>query len=348
MTLRRPSGGLLIILASILLIFSLNLNFRTTATTQLSPHLLTSSLLDKTIPIPFGHQNYIHHHTNPASVPAPAPAPKLLPKPKRDDEATHYYDEAVCKGEQALNKIKNQAPTDRTFTRQDQVDAWEVIESRGGVPADMYPALQELDIPYDADSVKGVFASQNKGFKTSDGEMHPKTSGSYTNLFIPDTRTSTIIALNNHSPSAYALPGSPLPSLHRWSDVIWQNWTSICTATSTPPSALRYIIHRDIFTTSTRRIMEYIEVVGKDGLDLPWPGNVYGMDSEDGKALLGSVHGLGVAWLVVDHSGVLGRREGLKVRIWTAVSRPAPTRKTPRPVGKVVYLLGFELVGGAV
>lgn len=148
--------------------------------------------------------------------------------------------------------------------------------------------------------------------------------------------------MDNHSPSAHAGSGVTVPTLNRWSDVVWQNWTAIAAAASTPPNKLRHIIHRDVFTSSTRLIMEYIEVAEKDKLDLPWPGHEYDMRSEDGKALLGTVHGLGIAWLVIDHSDVLGRKVPV-VRIWTVTWRPPPSRRGGRPPAKLYYFLGFEL-----
>ncbi|KAI4283338.1 MAG: hypothetical protein L6R38_002223 [Xanthoria sp. 2 TBL-2021] len=330
MTLRRPSGGLLIVLASVFLIFSVNLK-RGTNIDQLSPQHLKISQLEKSIAVPFGQDSFIHQHT----------ILNIKNKYERRQD-NHFYDDAVCKGEQALDKIMNQAPTGRVFTRQDQVDAWEVIESRGGVPAELFPALRDLDIPYDQDSVKGVGTYQNKDFHTSDGQTHPRTSGSYNNLFIPAGSESAIIAMDNHSPSAHAGSGVTVPTLNRWSDVVWQNWTAIAAAASTPPNKLRHIIHRDVFTSSTRLIMEYIEVAEKDKLDLPWPGHEYDMRSEDGKALLGTVHGLGIAWLVIDHSDVLGRKVPV-VRIWTVTWRPPPSRRGGRPPAKLYYFLGFEL-----
>ncbi|KAI4251063.1 MAG: hypothetical protein L6R42_008519, partial [Xanthoria sp. 1 TBL-2021] len=160
MALRRPPGGLVIVLASVLLIFSVNLK-RGTNIDPLSPQNLKTSQVEKSIAVPFGQDSFIHQHT-------------ILnienKHEKRQDD--HFYDDAVCKGEQALDKIMNQAPTGRVFTRQDQVDAWEVIESRGGVPAELFPVLRDLDIPYDQDSVKGIGTYQNKDFHTSDGQTH--------------------------------------------------------------------------------------------------------------------------------------------------------------------------------
>ncbi|KAL9026134.1 MAG: hypothetical protein Q9196_005152 [Gyalolechia fulgens] len=140
-------------------------------------------------------------------------------------------------------------------------------------------------------------------------------------MFIPDPRKGTIIAKNIHSPLQRGLPNQPLPALHRWSDVVWQNWTGVAGAQA---RHLRYVIRENIITPDVRRLIEYVEIAARpDDLDLPWPGTVYDMRSDDGRALLGSAHGLGVAWLVIDHSNVLGRKIPA-VRVFTAASMENP------------------------
>lgn len=132
------------------------------------------------------------------------------------------------------------------------------------------------------------------------------------------------------------MAAKPVPALHRWSDVVWQNWTDIAGAQA---RNLRYIIRENILTPEVRRLIEYIEIQHEpDKLDLPWPGNVYDMKSEDGLALLGSPHGMGVTWLVVDHSNVLGRKIPA-VRVFTVGSRERPGL---RPFQWLYYLV-FEL-----
>lgn len=69
--------------------------------------------------------------------------------------------------------------------------------------------------------------------------------------------------------------------------------------------------------------MEYILLEGPDNLDLPWPGLLFDMRSADRRALLGSVHGMGVAYLVKDHSDVLGRKVPA-VRIFTVAEGEDP------------------------
>ncbi|KAL8767900.1 MAG: hypothetical protein Q9209_005686 [Squamulea sp. 1 TL-2023] len=298
----RHPRSLLFVLGAVLLFHTLKVKQDTNVEPQqFEPHRLVRKAA-----LIIGHHDSLHHLTGVITE------SRLE---KREDE--HFYDEAVCKGEQALNKILNNPPSTRVYTQQDQIDAWAPTQRRGGVSPELYPALRDLNIPYDQDTVRGVATFQSKLISISNDQIHPQTNGAFDNLFIPAGRESAIIAVNNHSPKAYAVPGSPLPALHRWSDVVWQNWTAI---TGNNARQLRFVIHQDVFTSPTRKVMEYIEVAEKDKLDLPWPGQTYDMRSDDGKALLGTVHGLGVAWLIIDHSDVLGRKIPA-IRIFTVVTR---------------------------
>ncbi|KAL8953926.1 MAG: hypothetical protein Q9222_000213 [Ikaeria aurantiellina] len=195
-------------------------------------------------------------------------------------------------------------PTTRVYTGQDQVDAWNILQINGGLSLETTAVLQKL-IPTAPTIVKEVVSSQSIPFATPDGVIHSATFGQYANIFIPAGGSSTIVAVNNASPRVNAGVDEPVPRLSRWSDVVWQNWTAIAGGNA---NKLRYIIREQIITEETREIMEYIKVAKEDGLNLPWPGSVYDMRSDDGKALLGTVYGLGVAWLIIDHSDVLGRK----------------------------------------
>ncbi len=47
----------------------------------------------------------------------------------------------------------------------------------------------------------------------------------------------------------------------------------------------------------------------------PWPGKTFGLETNEGKALLGTPNGVAVGWLLIDRYREMGRREP-KVTIW--------------------------------
>lgn len=50
-------------------------------------------------------------------------------------------------------------------------------------------------------------------------------------------------------------------------------------------------------------------------LGLVYPGLEFGMETDEGKALLGTPNGRGTAWIVMDHLGEMGRRR-FRCRVW--------------------------------
>lgn len=106
-----------------------------------------------------------------------------------------------------------------------------------------------------------------------------------------------------------------IPPLYRASDVLWLYWTLVAKEEA---GQIRYIIHENVVTAFTRKVMEYIWRAGPDALVLPWPGQLYDLRSEAGRALLATPHGIGIAYLIADHSDKLGGKKYPAVCIFTA------------------------------
>ncbi|KAL8902655.1 MAG: hypothetical protein Q9207_004493 [Kuettlingeria erythrocarpa] len=69
---------------------------------------------------------------------------------------------------------------------------------------------------------------------------------------------------------------------------------------------------------------------GPDTDFLPWPGQLYDLTMEEGKAMLATAHGVGVAYLVADHSDTLGGKKYPAVCIFTAPARQEDTMRPER------------------
>ncbi|KAL8704785.1 MAG: hypothetical protein Q9201_002056 [Fulgogasparrea decipioides] len=224
----------------------------------------------------------------------------------------HYY---VCKGGAALRMIEENPPSTQVPTTQDLANGWKLDEEAYlELNDNLLPALDGLGIPHD-DNVQAKSWAQIKVFTDQQGNIHPPTGGYYDTLFIAHSDKGTIIATNNVSPEKEA-PGAALPPIWRWSDVVWAQWTELAGAQA---SKLRYIIRDNVATDITRALIEYVEGSHPDNLNLPWPGHMYDMQQWPGQALLGSPHGIGVAYMITAHSNVLGRRSPW-VRIFTALN----------------------------
>lgn len=74
--------------------------------------------------------------------------------------------------------------------------------------------------------------------------------------------------------------------------------------------AIRYIGHEWIVNDNTQSIFDYLIIskYGRRDPILDWPGLVYNVTSNEGKALLATPNSLSVAWMMIDHAAVLRRR----------------------------------------
>lgn len=144
----------------------------------------------------------------------------------------------------------------------------------------------------------------------------------YHNKYIPDPSKGAIISEANFSPRFKAGPTAEIPPMNRWSDIVWLLWAK---EAGDQAKNLRFIFRDKVNGNVTRGIIERIHQLEDhpDTLDLPWPGHTYDMRTDDGKALLGTPHGIGVAYLIRDHSNVLGRKIPF-VHVFTVSNEPPP------------------------
>ncbi|KAL8787207.1 MAG: hypothetical protein Q9213_002318 [Squamulea squamosa] len=103
-----------------------------------------------------------------------------------------------------------------------------------------------------------------------------------------------------------------IPALNRLSDVLWYMWNIV----TNEPETLRYLGREGIINTASKSIMDEIFVKAVGTTLVPWPGISYGLNTDEGKALLGTPNGVAIAWILIDRYRELGKRE-LRVRIWT-------------------------------
>ena len=124
-----------------------------------------------------------------------------------------------------------------------------------------------------------------------------------------------IVATHNHSPThaidqdeAVEIAGQlvpwqrRLPEVQRWSDVVGALWAD---RAGEHTCRLKYIFRQGIVTPKTMSIM--CEVLKRqrrrsvEDLSFKWPGCRLRPSDEDFRALLGTPHGAGIAFLLRDH-----------------------------------------------
>lgn len=122
-----------------------------------------------------------------------------------------------------------------------------------------------------------------------------------------------------------------IPRMNRWSDIVWFLWAK---KTGAFADDLRYIVKDNIVNKPTRSVIDQVFGIPANTLELQWPGKTFDVrNSDQGKALLGSPLGSGIAWVLADNKKVLGNRS-VKITIFTG-----------EPNGKATkYFAIFELV----
>ncbi|KAI4221710.1 MAG: hypothetical protein LQ349_007782 [Xanthoria aureola] len=231
------------------------------------------------------------------------------------------FEAAKEKGAQYLTAYQSAFECDRTpgpvFTEDQFKNAWKDEPLNGDfVDEDWQTAL---GIPARPPNYVATKHSQTVApFVSATGQnVKDETGGSYKLQYIPST--GAIIVLGAYSPDfivgteGIAKIDRPavIPQLNRLSDMMWYRWNSLVT----DPATLRFIGHDNISNRLSQNIIREILLRTTGDRFSPWPGNSLGLNTDDGKALLGTPNGIGVAWLLLDRYRDMGKREPT-VTIW--------------------------------
>ncbi|KAL8737789.1 MAG: hypothetical protein Q9181_001352 [Wetmoreana brouardii] len=347
----RGCGAFLVLTASIILLSAYDFYLRPKHVSSHSfsnpqtPFQETSSTeVIRSIALPFGDR----YHSPNFSV-------LLLHSPlaKRQDAQQLYYD-ARCKGlryyERVQERYRGTVPGGTNFEQKDIDDAW-TQKREQGVPRDVWEpwfGAKLGRVPGRGES-SSIILIQDLYFTNAKGPGQDKTAGEYHCYYIRSA--AAIIAADINSPKVKlqdkGIPKAQIPDLvprlHRFSDVAWTVWKLFLEGnkeevTGPPdeydenhtkdlkdPSRLRYIGHDFIGNEITDPVMRYIfeqeeakaKAEGKR-FSTEYPGLTFGLDTNNGLALLGTPNGVGTAWLLMDRFTQLGPRK-LTVTIFTGI-----------------------------
>lgn len=253
------------------------------------------------------------------------------------------YKDAVCKGKKLYGLIQDafdgkRAPG-RDFGQADVDNGW----TRQGTPRQIAkawdPPLQEIGstLPNvgnrtpDTSEAILIDMVQDRPFRNSAGSLSPipkrdGISAHYEVFYIPlwnSILSSDAVSPRYQVEALHDFEIDPsdvpklIPPLNRQSDVMWTVWKNI----SRTPNDLRYIFRGGVLNQDSRGIMEDVWDKTPTKQRTPWPGLTFGMDTEEGQALLGCPNGFAVAYLLMDRAKQLGRRN---LRVTISASRASP------------------------
>lgn len=147
---------------------------------------------------------------------------------------------------------------------------------------------------------------QNEEFPTTDGRNGVETWGIYENIYNPTQ--GAIIATQNFGPRFQdSSPTADIPALEKWSDVVWLDWQNTCSTANVNPNTIEYFFRWHITNDSGTQDIINQALGGKDNLHA-WPGTKIMTSTTNGQALLGSAHGYGIVYFLMQHQAALGMK----------------------------------------
>ncbi|KAL4754356.1 hypothetical protein BDW72DRAFT_166730 [Aspergillus terricola var. indicus] len=222
------------------------------------------------------------------------------------------------------------APTQSTWTEED-LERWysegEYYEN-WGMPPDglsytgntLKKELEALKLPAKLGDrgLKSFYWQQNKDFEFNGRLVVDGTGGYYRGVM--SVERGFISAEDNESPRQGA--DDPYPDLYKMSDVYFLEWQRQAGG-SNNVKKLRYFLRYHIINPDTLAIIKEI-TNGYTNLK-EWPGTEFVIykrvkgqvqGTDEGKALLRTPNGVGVAYFLLTNKRVLGKRITDTVRIW--------------------------------
>lgn len=126
-----------------------------------------------------------------------------------------------------------------------------------------------------------------------------------------------ISAEDNESPDAASggQYGNKIPFVKALSDVYFFMWQSLAIKQKQKVVNLKYFVHYHVINPHSKKIA--LEVTN-NGFPL-WPGISYAMTSDEGKSILGTPNGAGVAFFLYQHKPELGVRVPTKVTLFKTI-----------------------------
>ncbi|KAB8271770.1 hypothetical protein BDV30DRAFT_249945 [Aspergillus minisclerotigenes] len=188
-------------------------------------------------------------------------------------------------------------------------------------------AAKGLPINIGDRGLKGLIYEQTQEYKAGNSYYEP-TFGYYKATI--STKAGYISAEDNISP-AYRLAetrkGYPPPTISRLSDVYFLMWKEVAGNSEAELKNIKYFVRHHVINGASLDVA--LEVAS--GKPLPptkedgsrdtsmveeWPGKSYDMSTDDGKAILGTPNGAGVARFLMDHKQELGVKAPSKVTLF--------------------------------
>ena len=173
---------------------------------------------------------------------------------------------------------------------------------------------------------------EHENVVTVDGTTYQPTTAYFTTVFNPVE--GVIIAWGSYGAkfqgSKQKPPITVLPKLQNWSDIAWLQWVHMAGEAA---KNIRYVFRSPVANTEAQWLINRALEQSKKELKT-WPGVEFSMETDEGKAILSSPNGAGVAYLLFTHKRQLGRKTISKVTVFADDGK-----KQPRPPSLIYHVV---------
>ena len=167
---------------------------------------------------------------------------------------------------------------------------------------------------------------------TIDGTTYKPTTAYFTTVFNPFE--GVIIAWGSYGAkyqgSQQKPPITVLPKLQNWRDIAVLQWAHMAGEAA---KNLRYVYRSPVANTQAQWLINRAFQHSKKELST-WPGVEFSMETEEGRAILSSPNGSGVAYLLLTHKRQLCRKTISKVTVFADDGK-----KQPRPPSLIYHVV---------
>ncbi|KAH0423505.1 hypothetical protein CcaCcLH18_12131 [Colletotrichum camelliae] len=157
-------------------------------------------------------------------------------------------------------------------------------------------------------------------FKQANGEMGKPSEAIYSNIVNP-AAGALIFDVNISPKHAVEKSGrGNVPDMDTLSDLAFFQWLIGCQAKKVDPKSLKVVFRAHITYWPTYFIvLQTLMRVGHKRVP-GWDDRVtFKIGTREGDAILGSTHGAGTAWMLIQHKDVLGVKEITEAVVWGTV-----------------------------
>ncbi|WQF90238.1 hypothetical protein CDEST_15252 [Colletotrichum destructivum] len=143
------------------------------------------------------------------------------------------------------------------------------------------------------------------------------TMSSYSNVLVP--ASGAIIFVDNFSPTARNQEWNigNVPELDKLSDIAFFQWIDACKTKNVDPKTLKLMFISHVVHDATYKIVvDALREAGHKRMPSYAKKIVFSMEAKQGQAILGSVWGSALSWMLIQHKTELGLKKITEVAVW--------------------------------